>query len=96
MTWNQLVLSAIAVSVISMDISRTAIFRPLRKLLSSWCWLHKLVSCPWCLAHWVALAAVLLLEQNVLYTFVVVGLAAVPMLLTDFLFYRLDQFNEDL
>lgn len=87
-----LIFVSIAVAVIAMDISKTKLFEPFR----DWCecrsvWVHKLVMCPWCLAHWIAAPAVLVRGVSLWWVFVVVGCSAVPMLVIDWLFKRLDK-----
>jgi hypothetical protein len=94
-TIEQLILSALITAVISMDVSRTLIFRPFRQFVKGWHWGYKLVCCPWCFSHWVVLPLVFYFTWNLLYVFVVVGLAAVPMIAFDYLFERLDRFHED-
>lgn len=51
----QILLISLAISSISYTISRTEIFKPLRKFIcNKFNWLGKLISCPYCLSHWVS------------------------------------------
>jgi hypothetical protein len=94
MTWEQLALSTVASAVISVDVSSTALFKPLREGLQHRPMLGKLVCCPWCLCHWVALTATAVYQSNPLYTFVIVGLAAVPIMLFEYLLEWLEVVHE--
>ena len=50
-----LVLISLAVSSMSMTVSQTAMFRPFRlRLYARSRFIGKLVSCPYCLSHWLA------------------------------------------
>ena len=65
MGWPEVVrlaLLAPAVAVVSMTVTMSKLFSPLRKVAKSGSeWLGELLSCPYCISHWVALAAVLVL-----------------------------------
>lgn len=94
MTGLELFLTSIGIAVVSMDISKTAIFRPFRQwFFNRWYFAFKLLSCPWCIAHWLALAVVL--KEGLFYgwIFVLVGCSAVPMIVIDYLFLQLDKEN---
>ena len=58
-TIGQLLIIALAVSAASMTISQTPPFRGLRLCAARWRPVAgRLLDCPYCLAHWLALAAV--------------------------------------
>lgn len=57
-TVGQILLLALSVSAASMTIAETAVFRRLRLCAARWRPLGKLLQCPYCLSHWLALAAV--------------------------------------
>lgn len=57
---------ALAVATASITLTRARIFEPWRTWLQprSWFW-YKLASCPYCMAHWLALGATLVLPDLV-------------------------------
>jgi len=77
-----LTLAALACASVSMTVARSRLFRPLREwLVRRSAWLGKLVTCPYCFSHWVALTLVLALgwlgwRALIFDTFAVVTLAA--------------------
>lgn len=47
------------VSAITLTVTKTKVFKPLRTFLLSHCeWLGKLFSCPYCFSHWTSFAMV--------------------------------------
>lgn len=91
LTPSELAYAAVFIAVVSMDVSKTSIFSPLRTRIAKISpWAGKLISCPWCFSHWVALVVVLALRVNPVWLFVLVGLAVVPMLLIQLLFIALE------
>lgn len=72
---------AFAVSAISMTISKTKVFRPVRQWIQARSqWLGELVNCPYCTIHWVAFAAVALYRPIV----VVSGLRVLDLFVSAF------------
>lgn len=78
---------ALAVSAVSVTVAKTKITMPLRKWVKGKsAWLHSLVSCPYCLSHWLSFAAVLIYRPTLVHffapldwlvsAFVIVALAA--------------------
>jgi hypothetical protein len=79
-TIGELFLLALAVSAASMTVSQTAAFRPVRLCAAYWTPLGKLLRCPYCLSHWLALAAVAFYRPSwwlPVEVFAVVGLASI-------------------
>lgn len=79
-----LLLAGLATSAISLTIANAKVFKPLRKALRlNYGFLAELLSCAYCVSHWIAFGWVLLLWQNmgvesmVLYGFAIVGIAAI-------------------
>lgn len=60
--WVAFVGTAMAVSAISVTVTRSTVFKPLREWLEKKAWLHgkiaELFSCPYCFSHWVSFAGV--------------------------------------
>jgi hypothetical protein len=55
-----LVIVSLAVSTVSMTMTKAKISKPLREYIKSRnAWLHGLFSCPYCFGHWVSFVAVL-------------------------------------
>lgn len=79
----QLFLISLAISAISYTISRTEIFKPIRKLICSRLnWLGKLISCPYCLSHWVSFGMIFYFYKTISFevfilTFAMVALSAI-------------------
>lgn len=89
---SELVYTSITVAVVAADISETVLFQSFR----SWVYtknqlLGKMISCSWCFAHWLALVACLVLWVNPLWTFVIVGMSALPLLIINVLFYVMEK-----
>jgi len=62
----KLVFISLAVSSISMTITKAEIFAPIRNLLGRISkWLGKLFSCPYCMSHWIALPFIILYEPTI-------------------------------
>jgi hypothetical protein len=58
----QIFLAAMGVSVISMAVTMSELFKPFRGFVASKNkWAGQLVSCPYCFSHWVSAAVVLVL-----------------------------------
>lgn len=49
------IFTAMAIASVSLTISKAYIFKPIRNIA----WLRKLLSCPYCLAHWLSLFAII-------------------------------------
>ena len=72
---------ALAAAVITMTITRSSLFIPIRRLLK-----FKIFKCPYCFVHWVSASLALFLSGFwILNTFVIVGLSILPMLLIEHL-----------
>jgi hypothetical protein len=96
------VILAIATSVISVTITRARVFREFRMFLDGKNeWIHSLFTCSYCMSHWVAAALVIAYDvrlihmwapRDILVTiFVVVGLAT----LVSALIQRVNAFGKD-
>lgn len=57
-----IVVMGLAVSAVSVTISRTDAFFWLRAFAASWSWTGKLVACHWCLGWWFALVATIVVN----------------------------------
>ena len=58
---------SLAVSSVSMTISKALVFKRFRDFLSGKnYWLGKLVSCPYCLSHWVSLFFVIIYRPKII------------------------------
>lgn len=56
----QFLVLAMGVSVVSMAVTLSEIFKPMRQFIGKRSrWFGKLFSCPYCFSHWVSLGAVL-------------------------------------
>lgn len=54
-----LVIEALATAAITMTLTRGTVFRPLRLwVIRRSSWFGKLVTCPYCMSHWIALMVV--------------------------------------
>jgi hypothetical protein len=79
----QLFILSLAISAISYTISRTEIFKPIRKLICNrWNWLGKLISCPYCLSHWVSFVMIFYFYKTIsvevfILTFAMITLSAI-------------------
>lgn len=52
---NEMLLSGVATGVASLTITRSKLFKPLRKFVKKRSpWLNELFTCPYCMSHWVA------------------------------------------
>ncbi len=61
----QFVALAMGVSVISMAVTMSEIFKPMRMFIGRRnLWFGKLFSCPYCFSHWVSLGTVLLMDYR--------------------------------
>jgi len=96
------VLLAIAVSIISVTITRSKVFRGFRMFLDGKNeWLHSLFTCAYCMSHWIAAALVCAVDLRLTRTmhvldiiisvFVVVGLAT----LMSAVIQRVNEFGKD-
>lgn len=74
---------SLAVSSISYTISKTDIFESIRKKISKHSnWLGKLISCPYCLSHWISFVIILFIYRTFnlevfVLTFAIVTLSAI-------------------
>lgn len=79
----QLIILSFAVSSISYTISKSNIFKPLRLFISKyWKWAGELISCPYCLSHWLSFATMIYIYKTInfdvfILSFAVVGGSAV-------------------
>lgn len=65
-----LILLSFANACISYTISQTLIFKPFRYILSCWNdWIGELVSCGYCLGHWVAFILVAIYHPYVVHSY---------------------------
>jgi hypothetical protein len=64
-----LLLLAPVVAVISTTITRSSVFHPLRKwMLEHNHWIGKLITCPYCTAHWVSFVIVALYRPRIVHS----------------------------
>ena len=89
---QDLLVGSMVVAIISMDLSRARICRPIRRLARR---LHPqlghLVDCPWCLSHWVAVLVCSFTQQPLVTgTAMLLGLAIPQMLLIGLFMWFLD------
>lgn len=73
---------ALATAVIAMTVTRSSVFRPIQCC--------KLLRCPYCFAHWVALALCLPQDDFVIKTLVVIALSVPVMFLIHLFMERID------
>ena len=74
-----MILTALATAAVTMTVTRSSLFGPLRDYLG---W--KIFRCPYCLVHWVAFAFALNLDGNyIINVFALVALSIIPMFLID-------------
>ncbi len=72
-----MILESLAIAAVSVTIGKTAIFAPIRKIK----FLRKLLNCPYCLAHWLAVIVAIMqpwtgLFDCVINTFALVALSS--------------------
>lgn len=61
----QIMIISLAVSAISMTLAKSELFEPLRNNITEQSeWLGKLVNCPYCTSHWVAIAFVAIYQPS--------------------------------
>jgi len=73
------IFTAMAIASISLTIGKTYIFRPIRNNIEI-LWLKKLLSCPYCLAHWLsAVAVILVIPYNGIVDFTIKMMALVTL-----------------
>jgi len=90
------IFTAMAIASISLTIGKTYIFRPVRNNIGI-AWLRKLLSCPYCLAHWLsAVAVIFIVPYNGILDFTIKTMALVTMssLFSLFLWYYLQSLEE--
>jgi hypothetical protein len=69
----QLVLLSIACGAISMTVSKSKVFLPVRRWIKSWSvFLGEGLACPYCTSHWVAFILMLIYFPRVLHSGVTV------------------------
>lgn len=78
---EQIITFALAVAAVSLTVTKSSIFQPLRDRWEGIPFLGKLVQCPYCFSHWVAMGLVALhvtdpMEWFIL-SFAVIGLTAI-------------------
>lgn len=73
------ILTAMAIASITLTVGKSYVFRPIRNSVEI-VWLKKLLSCPYCLAHWVSLLAVIfIVPYNDTIDFVIKTMALVTL-----------------
>ena len=90
------IFTAMAIASISLTIGKTYIFRPIRNNIEI-VWLKKLLSCPYCLAHWLsAVAVVFVIPYNGILDFAIKTMALVTAssLFSLFLWHYLQSLEE--
>lgn len=83
---------ALATAAISMTLTKSSLF--------SWFQVTKLTRCPYCMAHWIAFILVPLTQQMhliglIVYSFAVVALSVVPMILINYFMEKMDETVHD-
>lgn len=87
-TYNTITL-ALAVAAITMTVSRSSLFRPIRVV--------KVLKCPYCLVHWFAFLAVFLTESAfnridfIIMSFAVISLSVPIMYLIELFMDKIDE-----
>lgn len=79
MEWLELAALSLATSAASITISRSTLFSPFREFLltrqgGAWKHLGYLVSCFYCVSHWIAAAVVLAYQPRIVQFWIVVDL----------------------
>ena len=79
----ELIIISLAVSSASYSISRTEIFKPIRlRICKAWPWAGKLISCPYCLSHWISFGSMFYFYKTfsvevLILTFAMITLSAI-------------------
>lgn len=82
-SWFVLLTLSLAVAAASITVTRAAVTKPLREWVDSkgWTFVHKLLTCPYCMSHWFAALAALYGSSTFLswlvLTFAIVALSAI-------------------
>jgi hypothetical protein len=98
----EMLLIGLAISSITMTISKSYVMEPLRVQVSKLApWAKVLIHCPYCLSHWLAPFVVLFklglvpLMQFILVTFGVITIASIASLGVAQLFLALDEIDSE-
>jgi len=80
MRFGEIILLALAVSSISVTITKSNAMEWLRQLVSKLGrWPEELIHCPYCLSHWIAAAGVLLMAEGTLFQILLTIMAVVTL-----------------
>ena len=71
--YSKLLTLSLATSVIAVTVSKTKMFKPLRHgVWSKNKWFYDLISCTYCLTHWIAFALVLIYPLNLMRKYLII------------------------
>lgn len=60
---------SLAISALSLTITKASIFRPARRRIADKnAWLGDLITCPYCMSHWLAFAAVIVYHTRIVHS----------------------------
>lgn len=80
MSYIQLIIISLAISSISFTISKTEIFKPIRLFICKYSnFFGKLVSCPYCLSHWVAFTIMLYIYRSFCLDLIIMTFASITL-----------------
>jgi hypothetical protein len=72
--WSSMLALALAVAAVAMTVGRSNVFAPLRTFVDDRSrWFGELVSCPYCVSHWLAFAAVAVYRPRIVDSGVVLA-----------------------
>jgi len=72
MNWNNILLISLAVSSISITITKSSLFNKIRP---KW----KLFNCPYCLSHWISFLFILLLKDSGFLNFIILSFSTITL-----------------
>jgi hypothetical protein len=89
-----IILCSVAVGCVSLTITKSKIFEPVRDYVEGWDFISDLINCPYCISHWVSAGAYLLFRpyliedgaRNFLMCFFLMIALATPVV---FLIYKM-------
>jgi Protein of unknown function (DUF1360) len=80
MLFGKIILLALAVSSISVTISKSNLFEPIRERLNNWSdFLGELIYCPYCLSHWLSILGVLVFIPGPIITSIIIMASVVAL-----------------
>lgn len=80
MDYINLIVISLAIASISFTISKSDIFRPIRLFICKYSnWLGSLISCHYCLSHWVSAIIMILIYKSFSLDFVIMTFAGITL-----------------